>query len=467
MVSLHTSPLAPLGRTRDAGGMNVYIRGLARELGREGMYVDIFTRRSHAETPTIEQLGERIRLIHLSAGPAIPLAPSELFPYVGEFSRRMARFAEEDAQARHGYDMLHTHYWLSAAAALPLARAWDVPHVTMFHTVERLKGRQGVTTAGFAGGDVTLGFAGADVAPLEQWSEAQLTRIEHEARIAAQVDRIIVSTEHEGEQLRRLYGLLASRTIVIPCGVDLRAFTPGGADCDSAPRWPDTAARDVGECPDPALLARARDEARRLVVARHALTSDPILLFVGRLDPIKGIDLLLESAAQLRRPAQVIVVGGDPTRPGGDPEITRLRARADELGIADRVRFPGAIAQDDLPTYYRAAEALVVTSRYESFGLVAVEALACGTPVIASRVGGLPSIVREGENGLLASWRSPSAFAARIDELLADDALRARLRAQARHSVERLDWRRIGDRVRALYGALTAAHRCAAACSCF
>jgi len=516
MISLHTSPLAPLGRTRDAGGMNAYIRGLARELNREGMYVDIFTRRSQSLSPDIEHLDARIRLIHLTAGPALPLPPSELFPYVGEFTRRLARFAQDDEQARHGYDMLHTHYWLSGAAALPLARTWDIPHVTMFHTVERLKGQQGVCGMGAASASLSS-------APLTQ---AQLTRIDYEARIAAQVDRIIVSTEHEGEQLRKLYGLPASRMRVIPCGVDLAAFTPGvispryarpldTADTAGYLRTTDAAARDRAEtrlladgprhvtrasrvgvadiaplakadtmagviadareghpspnqCARQTSLAQARDEARRTIVARHTLTDAPILLFVGRLDPIKGIDLLLESAAQLRAPAQVIVVGGDPTAPDGDPEIARLRARADELGVLDRVRFPGAVAQDALPTYYRAADALVVTSRYESFGLVAVEALACGTPVIAARVGGLPSIVREGENGLFAAWRSPSAFAERIDELLADDALRARLRAQARHSVERFDWPRIGDRVRALYGDLTAANqRCATACSCF
>lgn len=532
MVSLHTSPLAPLGRTRDAGGMNAYIRGLARELSRDGMYVDIFTRRSQTTTPDIEQLGERIRLIHLTAGPVIALPPNDLFPYVGEFTRQLARFAEEDEQARHGYDMLHTHYWLSAAAALPLAREWDIPHVTMFHTVERLKGRQAASGVCGVCGVCGMGAVGAASAaqlsaPL---SPAQLTRIEYEERIADQVDRIIVSTEHEGEQLRRLYGLPACRFCVIPCGVDLAAFTPGAlptrrarlADATPSTRLADvvadanvgirtraTASADAREaipartqtngarqvsrvghartvnvprmtdadavveapddCPveaDQSALARARAEARQTIIARHDLSDAPILLFVGRLDPIKGIDLLLESAAQLRTLAQVIVIGGDPTAPNGDPEIARLRTRADELGILDRVRFPGAVAQDALPTYYRAADALVVTSRYESFGLVAVEALACGTPVIAARVGGLPSIVREGENGLFASWRSPSAFAERIDELLANDALRAHLRAQARHSVERFDWPRIGDRVRALYADLATERHCAA-CSCF
>ncbi len=409
MLSLHTSPLARLGRTRDAGGMNVYVRELSRELGRSGLYVDIFTRRSDPTIPPIQPLSEQVRLIHIPAGPATPLPPTELHPYVEDFTRRVARFAEHTG---HAYDIVHSHYWLSAAAGLALAREWDVPHVTMYHTVERLKGQQ------YGGG---------------AWSPAAAGRIEHEGRIAASVDRITVSTEQEGEQLRRLYGLPASRLRVIPCGVDLRAFSPG-------------------------------TPAERLA-ARAAIASDGArtLLFVGRLDPIKGLDLLLESIALMRTPARLIIVGGDPA---GDPEVERLRAEAERLGIGGRVDFPGALPQHELLAYYRAADAVVVTSRYESFGLAAVEALACGTPVVAAQVGGLPSIVHDDDNGLLVRWRCPQAFAERLDMLLEDDALRARLAQRARPSVERFDWRRIGDTVRAMYQELTVDQRCAA-CSCF
>src|SRR5579884_2390081 len=367
MLSLHTSPLARLGRTRDAGGMNVYVRELARELGRSGLQVDVFTRRSDPSLPPIQPISERARLITIPAGPEINLPPTELYPYVEDFARRVARFAERSGG---GYDVVHSHYWLSAVAGMSLARTWDAPHVAMFHTVERLKEQQ----------------HGTPSAP----TPSAATRIEMEGRIAASVDRVIVSTEHEREQLRRLYGLPAQKLPIIPCGVDLRAFTPG--------------------------TPAERAEARR------ALAPDgrPLLLFVGRLDPIKGIDLLLESVALSRSGARLLVVGGAAE---GDPEVERLRARAAELGLAERVSFPGAAPQEDLPRYYRAADALVVTSRYESFGLVAVEALACGTPVVASQVGGLPTIIRDGENGLLVRWRCPGAFAERIDALLADLAL--------------------------------------------
>jgi D-inositol-3-phosphate glycosyltransferase len=191
----------------------------------------------------------------------------------------------------------------------------------------------------------------------------------------------------------------------------------------------------------------------------------PTLLFVGRLDPIKGIDLLLESVAHMQTPARLIVVGGNPA---GDSEVERLRAHAGALGISERVTFPGAVAQYRLMTYYRAADALAVTSRYESFGLAAVEALACGTPVVASQVGGLPSIVRDGENGLLVRWRSAEEFAMRFDLLLSDRTLRERLASMARPSVERFDWSHIGDQVRAVYQDLTAdVERDVVACSCF
>src|SRR5262245_13798528 len=408
MISLHTSPLAPLGRTRDAGGMNVYIRELARELGRSGVEIDIFTRRIDCDTPTIQYPAYGVRLVSLPAGPATLLPPGDLHPFVAEFSCRLARFSEREQRP---YDLIHSHYWLSAAAALPLARASNVAHVTMFHTVERLKSQQ----------------YGAPASN----SLASQMRVETERRIAATVDRISVSTEHEGEQLRRLYGLAPNLFQVIPCGVDLDAFTPGTP-----------AEREM---------------------ARQRLASDgrPMLLFVGRLDAIKDLDLLLASVARMRTDAVLHIVGGDPD---GDPELDRLRALTGDLGIAERVRFPGAVAQRDLPDYYRAPDALVVTSRYESFGLAAVEALASGLPVVAAQVGGLPSIIAHGENGLLVRWRCPEAFAEQLDLLLEDEGLRDRLSANARPSVERFSWERIGDEVRALYQDLTDA-RCALACS--
>lgn len=411
MLSLHTSPLARLGRTRDAGGMNVYVRELSRELGRSGIYVDVFTRWTDPSDPPIEPLGERVRLVRIQAGPIAPLSTNELYPFVDEFARRIKRFA---LRTGYPYDLIHSHYWLSGAAALQLARAWNIPHVAMFHTVERLKSER-------TGAPAELTTAGAK-------------RAELEGHIAAAADSVTVASPHEKDQLQRLYGLQGCRLEIIPCGVDLRAFTPG---------------------------THAQRRAARKALGPE---SEPTLLSVGRLDPIKGTDLLLESVAMMRTPATLIVIGGNPE---GDPELERLRQRAHDLGLGERVRLPGAIAHTDLPTYYRAADALIVSSRYESFGMVCLEALACGTPVVAAKVGGLPSIVRDGENGILVPWRRPEAFAEQLDGLLGNPTLMRHFRAAARPSVERFDWRRVGAQVRALYQDLTAEQRCTDACSCF
>ncbi len=408
MLSLHTSPVADLGRTRNAGGMNVYVRELARELGRGGMHVDIFTRRADPDSPAMQSLAENVRLIQISAGPPSLLPPDELLPHVAEFTRRVARVAERHER---GYDLVHSHYWLSGLAGLALAATWQVPHVSMFHTVEQLKHQR------------------AD----RPESPTTRLRVEQERRIALGADSIIVSTSDEAERLARLYHLCPDRLRVIPCGVDLRLFTPGRSSR-----------------PEPLRAALAPD-------------GQPLLLFVGRLDPIKGIDLLLESLACMRTPARLAIVGGNPP---SDPEVARLRALAEALGIGERVWFPGAVPQRELPSYYRAADALVVTSSYESFGLVAVEALACGTPVVAAHVGGLSSIVRHGENGLLVRWRSPEGFAEQLDALLEQPDLRRSLARGARRSVAAFDWPRIGDRVRAVYADLAGEQRHEAACSC-
>jgi D-inositol-3-phosphate glycosyltransferase len=411
MLSLHTSPLARLGRSRDAGGMNVYVRQLSRELGRGGMLVDVFTRWTDTSEPLIEPLGDGVRLIRVQAGPIAPLSTTDLAPHVDEFARRVMRFASLQG---HSYDLVHSHYWLSGVAGMKLAHEWDVPHVTMFHTVERLKGER-------------LGMAAQATAAGEH-------RAESEGLIAATADCVTVATTHERDQLRRLYGLSAAHMEVIPCGVDLRAFGAGSAERRRGART------ELGLEPD-----------------------TPVLLSVCRLDPIKGTDLLLETLATMRTRATVVVVGGNPEC---DPELERLRLRAAELGVADRVRLPGAEPQERLPLYYHATDLLVVASRYESFGLVAVEALACGTPVVAAHVGGLPSIIRDGENGLLIPWRQPEAFAQGIDLLLSDAPRLVRMRAAARPSVVRFDWRRIGDQVRGVYQSLSAERREALACCC-
>ncbi|HEY7358969.1 MAG TPA: glycosyltransferase [Ktedonobacterales bacterium] len=404
MLSLHTSPLAPLGKSAEAGGMNVYVRELARELGKHGLIVDIFTRWTDPTTPRILPLGERVRVVHIKAGPIARLSKNDLFQHVPEFVRRVQQFAECE---QHGYNLIHSHYWLSGVAGMQLAEDWDIPHMTMFHTLARLK---------------------QQARPEEV--ETPL-RIEYEGRIISSVDRIAVATPDERDQLARIYGVSRQRMTIVPCGVDLRHFHP-----------------------------LDRQQAR----ASLGLNGKPTLLFVGRPDPLKGGDMLIQAASLLQQPATVVMVGGNLE---GDPELDRLRVVAREQGMEEEVRFVGAVPQEDLPHFYSAADLMVVPSYYESFGLVAVESLACGTPVIASKVGGLQYIVQDGENGFLIPWRCAGLFAEKIDAVLSDDTLLEELRASARPSVTRYSWRMVAAQIRQVYDTLTAERRCVAACSCF
>ncbi len=404
MLSLHTSPLAPLGKSSDAGGMNVYVRELARELGKRGLLVDIFTRWTDPTTPRILPLGEYVRVIQVKAGPIAKLPKNDLFQHIPEFVRRVQQFAEHEP---HNYDVIHSHYWLSGVAGMQLAEAWDIPHLTMFHTLAQLK---------------------QQARPDE--AESPL-RIEYEGCIIASVDRIAVATPHEREQIARLYGISPQRMTIVPCGVDLQHFQP-----------------------------LDRQQAR----ASLGLNGKPTLLFVGRPDPLKGGDLLIQSARLLRQPAEVVMVGGNLD---GDPELERLRAIARAQGLEEQIRFVGAIPQEDLPRFYSAADLMVVPSFYESFGLVAVEALACGTPVIATRVGGLQYLIQDGENGFLVPWRCAGLLADKIDTVLSDAALLENLRAGARPSVSRYSWRSVAAQIRQVYYSLTAERRAVAACSCF
>ncbi len=394
MVCLHTSPQAALGRSRDAGGMNVYVRELARHLGRRGVTVDVFTRWTDPDQPQIVPLGTRARVIHIPAGPIAPLHKNDLFEHIPQFVAGIECFA---VTHRTDYHVIHSHYWLSGVAGERLAHRWGAPHLAMFHTLALLK---------------------QHARPEE--NEPAL-RIEHERHLMADLDGIIVATDDERDQIGRLYGLPRCRQHamhIIPCGVDLGQFTP--ADRATARAW---------------------------LAVRLKLDDAPVILSVGRLDPLKGPDLLIHMLRHLRSRAQLVLVGGDER----DPERQRLWSLAEDLRVTDRVRMVDAVPQSALPEYYRAADLMVMASHYESFGLVAVEALACGTPVIAPAVGGLPVIVRDGVNGVLMSCRAPSQFARAVDDLLADPARLAALREQARPSVRHLSWHAVAERVATLY----------------
>lgn len=390
MLSVHGCPLGRLG-TGQAGGMQAYVGALSRELGREGIGVDVFTRRTDPALPEIVPFGENARVIHLNAGAAAPLDKSAVFEVLPEFICNVQRFRQREELE---YDVVHSHYWLSGWVGSLLARRWDVPHVVMFHTLARLKGSTERDDA-----------------------EAE-NRAEVEQRVIGAADRIVAASEHERRALVERYGARRERVVVIPCGVDLDRFAPGDR-----------------------VAARAR-----------LGLSGEVLLFVGRMDPVKGIDVLLGAVARLkeRSSLSVVLVGGS----GAEPEMKRARALAEDLGIGNLVQFRGAVPQDQLPDYYRAATLTIVSSRYESFGMVPLESLACGTPVVGSKVGGLPAVVRDGQNGVLVPWRAPAAFATEITRLLDDPSRLAALQANARPAALRFGWPAVAGQIVSLYRAL-------------
>ena len=391
MLSVHTSPLDMPGSTKDAGGMNVYMRELALELGRRHINVDIFTRWVHPHLPHIVSLAPHVRVIHIQAGPQEPVHKNNLLAYVPTFADRVDDFARTYAQQ---YDVIHSHYWLSGAAAMLLAERWAIPHVTMFHTLARMKQRAN---------------------PNEPEPQQ---RLDMEQRIAESVDCVIAATSEEATHICHSYDIPAERVATIPCGVNLDLFVP-----------------------------HDRFNARtQLGLDLH----QPVLLFAGRLDPFKGPDILLQAASMMEQDAQIVIVGG---KPGEDKDLRKLESLAADLHISSRLQFFGAQPQSMLPLFYSAADVTVVPSYHESFGLVAVESLACGTPVVATRAGGLMTVVRHDETGFLLP-RCPAHFAARLDMLVRDPMLRARMRAVARRSVLRYSWQHVASQVEHVYDEL-------------
>ena len=395
VVSVHTSPLARPG-TRDSGGMNVYIRELSREMARRAHTMDVFTRRVHPDTPEVTIIDERTRVIQIDAGTAAASKVS-LRRHLPDFQEGVLAFQQREQRQ---YDLVHSHYWLSGAVGQVLKAEWDVPHVIMFHTLGEAKNRHHLSQR-----------------------EPQY-RIEGERTLAQSADRVICASDGEREMLINVYGVAPNRIVTVPCGVDTARFRP---------------------------MAGAAVR-RRLGIDAGA----PIVLFVGRIEPLKGIDVLLRAAAQLEGRFHLLVVGGDEKDSARKGELVAL---ARQLGIERKVTFLDAVAHADLPLYYNAADICVVPSYYESFGLVAVEAMACGVPVVASRVGGLRETVRDGRTGYLVPWRCPEPFAERLDLLLSNEALRRSLGREGRATAERFRWSDVAARVEDVYHELVSQYR--------
>jgi D-inositol-3-phosphate glycosyltransferase len=395
VVSVHTSPLARPG-TRDSGGMNVYIRQLSHEMGRRAHTMDIFTRRTDPDTPEVTVIDERTRVIQIDAG-APGAEKASLRRVLPGFRDGVLAFQRRDGRT---YDLVHSHYWLSGWVGQTLKTEWQVPHVIMFHTLGEVKNRHHLT------------------------EREPNHRIDGERLVAHGVDRVICASQGEKEMITAHYGVSPQKVTVVPCGVDTEVFRP----LDKA-----ITRRELG------LPAK-----------------EQVVLFVGRIEPLKGIDLLLRAVSHLDGRFRVLVIGGDGKDIARKSELAALSA---ELRIAGKVTFLDAVPHDDLPLYYNAADICVVPSYYESFGLVAVEAMACGVPVIASRVGGLKETVQDGQTGYLIPWLCPEPFAERLELLLNNEPLRRSLGREARVAAERYHWSEVAARVEDVYHDLVSQYR--------
>ncbi len=398
VISMHASPLGALGRGENGGG-NLAVRRLCEGLAEAGIPTDVFVRREDPTSPAEELIAPMSRLVRLPVGPPRRLRKQDLAQHVAAFSAAVVAHAQSE---RRRYAVVHGHYWLGGLVAQRLRDAWQVPWVQSFHTLARAKTRAGLPD--------------------------DPARSAAEARLVAAADRLVAGSVAEAKDLMSLYGASRNRICVAHPGVDLLVLHPR-----------DTAAlrADLG------------------------LTGHRVLLFAARLEPLKGADTLLGAVARLCDEPRfddvvTLVIGadsGDGSDAGG--ERRRLEAVAGGHGLERRVRFLGAVEHEDLADYYALADVCVVPSRTETFGLVALEAQALGTPVVASAVGGLTEVVADGETGILVAERQPEAFAEAIASILDDDLLRERMGLAARQRAATFTWARAVEKMAAIYGRVT------------
>lgn len=367
VVSYHSSPLAEPG-SGDAGGMTVYVRALAAHLARRGLRTDIFTR-AVSDVPRICELYEGVRVVSVEAGPRAPIRKEDQPKHLDAFGDGVRAFA---LSQRIHYDLVHSHYWQSGLVARRLSQAWGVPMVHSHHTLGRVK------NGALPPGD--------DPEPP--------SRIAGEQEVMRSADVLVASTDFEWEQLACLYGVPHDRLKTLQPGVDHALFSPGD-----------------------------KVEARAALGLEQEKAT---LLFVGRIQRLKGLELAIESLAELKgsldREVELVIVGG-PSGSSGEAEVERLRELAGSLDVLEDIRSVGPQPHARLPLFYRAADALVMCSYSESFGLAALEAHACGTPVVATAVGGLGHIIDDENTGFLVTSRDAIAFACPLRKLLSDREL--------------------------------------------
>ena len=403
LISEHASPLGTFGGA-DSGGQNVYVGQLAKHLAALGYKVDVFTRRDSYELQEIVDWMTSVRIIHVPAGPPIYVRKEDLLPYMEEFTKYVLGFCESDSQqyTRQTYDLIHANFWMSAMVAAEIKRRCGIPFIVTFHALGRVR---------------RFYQREADEFPDE--------RFVIEDRIVTEADQIIAECPQDQEDLLRLYHAFPDKIRIIPCGFDPAEF------------WQidKTSARITLGLPD-----------------------EPLLLQLGRLVPRKGVDTVIRGFGRLVRQhnitARLLIVGGESEEPDPrfTPEIGRLSALADSEGVAERVTFVGRKRRELLKYYYSAADIFLTTPLYEPFGITPLEAMACGTPVIGSNVGGVKFTVKDGETGYLVPPNDPDAIALTIAYLYQNPESRDRLSRQAVQRANQLfTWQQITSDVAALY----------------
>ena len=405
-ISVHASPLSNPGGQTD-GGMNVYVKELAKELGKAGDYVDIFVRRHDSSLPEVVWEDSKVRIIQIEGGPCGIIDKNLVWEYLPEFTRNMLRFIEREGLI---YSIIHGHYWYSGCVALSLGKILDIPVVHNFHSLSVPK----IESL------ISYGDGGME--------EEHPKREEIEELIMADADRLVVTSQQSKQHLLTYYNLSEEKVKCIPCGVNPEIFKPMPRD-----------------------ISREKMEVK----------DKKIILFVGRIKPVKGLVTLVEALSILLKrntenfadSIEVLITGGEVNFEdrNRNSEYIRIKNMADKLGINGQIRYIGPVFHKDLPSVYSAADICVVPSYYESFCMVALEAMSCGIPVVGSDVGGLPDLINDGLNGFLVGKGDSEMLAQRIELLLKDESLRQKMGERAVHSTRTFSWQRISEEMKQLY----------------
>ncbi len=402
MISFHTCPLASQ-EGKETGGMNVYVLELAKQLSRQGIEVDVFTRSQDEEQPHIVQVDEHFRVVHTVAGPEAPVPKKQLIEYLPEFVSNVQSFINDHALS---YDVMHCHYYLSGLAGLNIVQASGakMPMLMTFHTLALMK----------------------NLVARDELEKEEKARIDAEFHLVQCADAVIATSKSDKDYLRYLYGAGIDKVHAVPPGVDLDLFRPIDQN-----------------------------------VARAKLgidTDGHLILFCGRIEPLKGIDALLYAMKIMveRQPSLDVclwIIGGDVSQPPAQwsKELQKLERLRHTLNLSSLVHFAGQQLQEVLPYYYSAADVVVMPSHYESFGMAAAEAMACGAPIITTNVAGISSLIEEEQDLLLTSVNNPLLLATQMETLLTDPGKRQQVSSGLREKVAGLAWTNIADQIVTIY----------------